>query len=62
MTVDGASAAQITERTPSIVLTPVPLYSDHVDQVCQAVVYDIVDSSLKDVVWELFAGYWLHEV
>ena len=53
LTVDGASAAQITERTPSLVLTPVPLCSDHVDQVCQVVEYDIVNSSLKT----LFENY-----
>jgi len=32
LTVDGASAAQITERNPSIVLTPVPLRSDYVEE------------------------------
>jgi len=32
LTVDRASAAQITERNQSIVLTPVPLRSDHVEE------------------------------
>jgi len=35
--VEGASASEITEMTLSIVLTPVPLLSDKVDQACQAV-------------------------
>ena len=33
LTVDGASAAQITERNPCIALTPVPLRSNQVEAV-----------------------------
>jgi len=33
LTVDRTSAAQITERNPSIVLTPVPLRSAHVEEI-----------------------------
>ena len=33
--------------TLSIVLTPVPLFSDKVDQACEVVASDLVDSSLK---------------
>jgi len=44
---EGASAAEITEMTLSIVLTPVPLTSDKEDQPCQVVENDSVDSSLK---------------
>jgi len=51
--VKGASAAEITEMTPSIVLTPVLLISDKLDQACQVVEIDIVDSSLKT----LFENY-----
>jgi len=45
--VEGASAVDITEMTLSIVLTPVPLFSDHVDRACQVVDKNLVDSSLK---------------
>jgi len=45
--VEGASAAEITEMTPCIALTPVLLISDKLDQACQVVEIDIVDSSLK---------------
>jgi len=51
--VEGASAAEITEMTLSIVLTPVPLFSDHVDRACQVVENNLVDSSLKT----LFENY-----
>jgi len=51
--VEGTSAAEITEMTLSIVLTPVPLFSDNVDQVCQVVESDLIDSSLKT----LFENY-----
>jgi len=45
--VAGASAAEITEMILSIVLRPVSLLSDNMDQVCQVVENDSVDSSLK---------------
>jgi len=51
--VEGASASEITEMTLSIVLTPVPLLSDKVDQACQAVESELVDSSLR----KLFENY-----
>jgi len=51
--VEEASAGEITEMTLSIVLTPVPLFSDNVDQVCQVVESGLVDSSLKT----LFENY-----
>jgi len=44
---EGASAAEITEMTLSIVLTPVPLFSNRVDRACQVAEKDLVDSSLK---------------
>jgi len=50
---EGASASEITEMTLSIVLTPVPLFSDKVDQACQVVERYLVDSSLK----KLFENY-----
>jgi len=51
--VEGASAAEVMEMTLSIVLTPVPLFSDHVDRACQVVENDLADSSLKT----LFENY-----
>jgi len=39
--------------TISIVLTPVPLFSDYVDRACQAAENDLIDSSLKT----LFENY-----
>jgi len=51
--IEGASAAEITEMTLSIVLTPVPLFSDHVDRAYQVVENNLVDSSLKT----LFENY-----
>jgi len=51
--VEGASASEITEMTLSIVLTPVPLLSGKVDQACQAVASELVDSSLR----KLFENY-----
>ena len=45
--------AKVMEKTLSIVLTPVPLFSDHVDQSCQVVENDLADSSLKT----LFENY-----
>jgi len=51
--VEGSSASEITEMTLSIVLTPVPLFSEKVDQACQVVESDLVDSSLK----KLFENY-----
>jgi len=44
---EGSSAAKITAMTLSIVLIPVPLLSDKVDQAYQAAENDSVDSSLK---------------
>jgi len=44
---EGESAAEITKMTLSIVLTTVPLISDKLDQACQVVEIDLVDSSLK---------------
>jgi len=44
---EGASAAEITEMTLSIVLTPVLLFSNNVDQACQVVENNLVDSSLR---------------
>jgi len=50
---EGSSAAEITAMTLSIALTPVPLLSDKVDQACQVVESDLVNSSLKT----LFENY-----
>jgi len=33
--VEGASASEIVEMTPAIVLTRVLLFSDHMDRTCQ---------------------------
>jgi len=51
--VEGANASEITEMTPAIVLTPVLLFSDHMDRACQVADHDFVDSSLKT----LFENY-----
>jgi len=51
--VEGASAAEIMEMTLSIVLTPEPFFSDHMDRACQVVENDLADSSLKT----LFENY-----
>jgi len=51
--VEGASASKIMQRTPAIVLTPVLLFSDHVDQAYQISEHYSVDSSLKT----LFENY-----
>jgi len=51
--VEGESASKIMQRTPAIVLTPVLLFSDHVDQAYQISEHYSVDSSLKT----LFENY-----
>jgi len=55
--VEGANASEIMEMTPAIVLTPVLLSRDYMDQAYQAVEHYSVDSSLK----MLFEKY-LHDI